>query len=220
MSNVDLARYYAERAPEYERIYAKPERQSDLAKIREFIRSEFAGKHVLEIACGTGYWTEVLASSTASVYATDINEEVLAIARAKPAIANNPNVRLVQADAYALSGVPESPACLIAFWWSHIPKGRVAAFLDGVHSKLQPGATVVAMDNRYVASSSTPVHRRDAEGNEYQLRKLADGSTHEVLKNFPSEAELKNAVAKFTNNASVELLEYYWILRYTTRATG
>jgi SAM-dependent methyltransferase len=218
MSNVDLARYYAERAPEYERIYAKPERQGDLAKMRDSIRRDFEGRHVLEIACGTGYWTEVLASSAASVYATDINEEVLAIARAKPAIANNPNVCLVRADAYGLRGVPESQACLIAFWWSHIPKARLAAFLEGVHSKLEPGALVLAMDNRYVPSSSTPVHRRDAEGNEYQLRKLADGSTHEVLKNFPSEAELKNSVANFTDNARLELLEYYWILRYTTRA--
>lgn len=218
MSNADLARYYAERAPEYERIYAKPERQDDLAKMREFIRREFAGKHVLEIACGTGYWTEVLAGSAASVYATDINDEVLAIARAKPAIAKNPNVRLVQADAYTLGEVPVSPACLIAFWWSHIPRGRLAAFLEVVHSKLLPGAMVVAMDNRYVESSSTPVHRRDPEGNEYQLRKLDDGSAHEVLKNFPSEAELRKAVAKFSDNASVELLEYYWILRYTARA--
>jgi SAM-dependent methyltransferase len=218
MSNADLARYYAERAPEYERIYAKPERQEDLAKMREFVRKEFAGKHVLEIACGTGYWTQVLAGSAASVCATDINEEVLAIARAKPAIANNPNVRLVRADAYTLSEVPRSPACLIAFWWSHIPKGRLAAFLEVVHSKLLAGATVVAMDNCYVASSSTPVHRRDAEGNEYQLRKLDGGSTHEVLKNFPSEAELRQAVAKYTDNASVELLEYYWLLRYTVRA--
>ena len=217
MSNVDLARYYAERAPEYERIYAKPERQADLAKMREFIRREFADKHVLEVACGTGYWTEVLASSAASVYATDINEEVLAIAGAKLPIANNPDVRLIRADAYTLGGVPRAPACLIAFWWSHIPKGRLAAFLDVVHSKLLPGATVVAMDNRYVASSSTPVHRRDVEGNEYQLRKLDDGSTHEVLKNFPSETELKDAVAEFTDTATVELLEYYWILRYTAR---
>ena len=217
MSNADLSRYYAKRAPEYERIYAKPERQEDLAKMRDFIGREFAGKHVLEVACGTGYWTEVLAGSAASVYATDINEEVLAIARAKPTIANNPNVHLVRADAYTLSEVPRSPACLSAFWWSHIPKGRLAGFLEVVHSKLLPGATVVAMDNRYVATSSTPVYRRDAEGNEYQWRKLDDGSTHEVLKNFPSESELKEAVTKFTDNASVEMLEYYWILRYSVR---
>jgi ubiquinone/menaquinone biosynthesis C-methylase UbiE len=39
---------------------------------------------VVELACGTGYWTELLASSAAWVFATDINEEVLTLTRAKP----------------------------------------------------------------------------------------------------------------------------------------
>ena len=43
--------------------------------------SQFAGAKVFEVACGTGYWTEVLARSAASVFATDINDEVLAVAR-------------------------------------------------------------------------------------------------------------------------------------------
>jgi hypothetical protein len=51
------------------------------------------------------------------------------------------------------------------------------------------------LDNRYVEGSSTPVTERDAEGNGYQSRKLADGSTHLVLKNFPTEAELRSLAA-------------------------
>ena len=34
-----LADYYAKRAPEYERIYKKPERQADLRTLREFFPS-------------------------------------------------------------------------------------------------------------------------------------------------------------------------------------
>ena len=78
-----LAAYYAQRAAEYERIYAKPERQSDLAALKIRIGRMFAGRKVLELACGTGYWTEVIAASAAQVTAIDINEEVLQIARAK-----------------------------------------------------------------------------------------------------------------------------------------
>src|SRR5437879_9405991 len=79
-----MVNYYAERAKEYERIYQKPERQQELQQLRDFVQRAFANSRVLEIACGTGYWTEILSASAASIVATDINEEVLAIARSKP----------------------------------------------------------------------------------------------------------------------------------------
>ena len=50
-----LTHYYAARAREYERIYAKPERQSDLERVKAQLPPLFAGCRVLEIACGTGY---------------------------------------------------------------------------------------------------------------------------------------------------------------------
>src|SRR5262245_51295140 len=78
-----MAAYYAQRALEYERIYHKPERQADLQELHNLVERTFAGAAVLEVACGTGYWTEVLARSAASVTAVDINEEVLAVARSK-----------------------------------------------------------------------------------------------------------------------------------------
>ncbi|HTD65456.1 MAG TPA: methyltransferase domain-containing protein [Candidatus Limnocylindria bacterium] len=78
-----LAEYYAQRAPEYDRIYQKPERQVDLATLREFVAQTFAERSVLEVACGTGYWTQCIAATARSVVATDINDEVLAIAHAK-----------------------------------------------------------------------------------------------------------------------------------------
>ena len=74
------------------------------------------------------------------------------------------------------------------------------------------------LDNRYVEGSSTPVARRDAEGNAYQLRALEDGSTHEVQKNFPSEGELIKRTVKNGWGANVELFEHYWLLSYWANA--
>src|SRR6185436_1938401 len=62
-SDDPLLRYYAQRAPEFERVYEKPERDGELQKMREYIETAFAGANVLEVACGTGYWTEVLSRS-------------------------------------------------------------------------------------------------------------------------------------------------------------
>ena len=94
-----LVRYYAQRASEFERVYEKPERQVELQKLRDYIEQTFVGMDVLEVACGTGYLTEALARSAESVVATDITEEVLAIAHSKNL---GPKVTLQNADAYAL----------------------------------------------------------------------------------------------------------------------
>ena len=94
-----LQDYYARRARQYERIYAKPERQADLANLRESIPAIFDGRDVLEIACGTGYWTQFVATRAASVLATDVNEEVLELARLKAFPRGN--VEFACADAHS-----------------------------------------------------------------------------------------------------------------------
>ena len=76
-----LAKYYATIAQQYERVYDKPERQEDLEVLRDKVADVLEGHTVLELACGTGYWTEVIAESAESVLATDVNDEMLALAR-------------------------------------------------------------------------------------------------------------------------------------------
>lgn len=79
-----LASCYASRAAEYERIYAKPERQGDLAALRVVVAEYFRDRRVLELARGTGYWPAVCAPAARAVVATDVGAEVLSLARAKP----------------------------------------------------------------------------------------------------------------------------------------
>jgi len=205
--------YYAQRAGEYERIYQKPERQGNLRILRAFVERTFAGKHVLEVACGTGYWTEVLSRSAASIVAIDINDEVLEIARAKRL--DPQKVLFQRADAYALPAFPQQfTAGLAGFWRSHVPRAQLRAFQTGLHRAFAPRSTLVFIDNIYVEGSSTPLSHTDAGGNTYQRRKLKDGSTHDVLKNFPAEAELRQAVNGIGSEVNIEFLKYYWTLSY------
>ena len=212
----NLAAYYARRAAEYERIYAKPERQADLASLRARVAALFSGRTVLEVACGTGYWTAVIAPQAKAVTAVDAAKETLAIARSKRYPQGS--VEFAVADAYALPDSGRSHDALFAgFWWSHVPLARLDAFLTGASRAVAPGAVVAFLDNRYVEGSSTPLSRRDAEGNTYQTRKLDDGSAHEVLKNFPSETELVEIASRYGREVSVDWLEYYWLLSYRTK---
>lgn len=212
-----LEKYYARRAAEYERIFDKPERQADLARMREDIPALFAGERVLEIACGTGYWTPLIAARAESVLATDYNEETLLLARAKTYAKSN--VRFERADAYALPAWPEKfSACYAGFWWSHVPLEKVNGFLQHLASRLETGATVAFMDNRYVEGSSTPLSRTDAQGNTYQSRRLADGSSHEVLKNFPTAEELRLRLGRFGAGFALTEYQYYWVATYRIMA--
>jgi demethylmenaquinone methyltransferase/2-methoxy-6-polyprenyl-1,4-benzoquinol methylase len=216
-TNRQLSAYYAARAGEYERVYDKPERQADLARLRNLIPGYFVERSVLEIACGTGYWTQFIAPVARSVTAIDINPETLAIARSKALPENRVNFEV--GDVQCLSPRYEAFAGAFAgFWWSHMRRRDRQSFLESLHRALSPGAIVVALDNLYVEGSSTPISHTDAEGNSFQCRELADGTKHTVLKNFPTEAELMADVRSYATAVEYTALEYYWVLKYELAA--
>ena len=211
-----LEQYYSKRAGEYEQVYEKPERQRELEWLRRRVPEVFRGRTVLEVACGTGYWTQFIAPAARRVYAGDINESVLEIAREKPIPPGK--ATFFKADAVSLDNVP--PGCNAAFagfWWSHVKKSDLATFLANLAARLEPGALVGILDNSWAPGSSTPVSRTDAEGNTYQMRKLANGDQFEVLKNFPTPAELAAAVRPFAREAHLEALNFYWLLVFTLK---
>ena len=208
-----MPRYYAQRAAEYERVFDKPHRQPDIATLKAWLRTQFAGRRVLEVATGTGFWLPAATADAAAWLGTDLNPEVLAVAQQKPLDFNK--VRFQHADAYALAATVAPggfDAAFAGLWFSHVPVSRRAAWLAQLHACLQPGARVVLMDNRYVAGDSTPISRHDDEGNGFQQRQLSDGSAHEVLKNFPTAAEF----AALLGGRAFEFREltYFWTLVY------
>jgi demethylmenaquinone methyltransferase/2-methoxy-6-polyprenyl-1,4-benzoquinol methylase len=215
-----LEDYYARRAVEYDDIYRKPERQIDLEKMRRIVAGFARGRRILEVACGTGHWTQIMADGAESVLATDIGEEVLAVARAK--LLQHPAVTFRNTDAFELDSITRSfDAAFGGFWWSHVPVARVQSFLARLHGCLHSGARVLFMDNRYVEGSSTPVVRTDGGGNTYQRRVLANGNAYEILKNFPTPGEIEHHLARAGVRA-VEIveLEHYWYASYGVGRTA
>ncbi|MBC7413316.1 MAG: methyltransferase domain-containing protein [Herminiimonas sp.] len=208
--HTNIQAYYAQRAATYDEIYARPERQADLAILHERLRTLLAGQRVLEIACGTGYWTADLAATAEHVLATDINPAVIDVARARQLPTDK--VTFALADAFAAGDKLDRNACFAGFWWSHVGRERQADFLTTLRDRLAPQARLVMIDNVYVEGSSTPIARTDAERNTYQIRRLPNGERHEVLKNFPTDSTLRKAVAAHLKDIRIERLEHYWML--------
>jgi demethylmenaquinone methyltransferase/2-methoxy-6-polyprenyl-1,4-benzoquinol methylase len=209
----DMRAYYAQRATTYEQVYFKPERQADLRAMEAWLPTLFAGRDVLEIACGTGWWTAPGARDAAAWLATDLNPQTMAVARAKALPAC---VAFATVDAYAMTELGDRTfdAAFAGCWWSHVPLQTLPAWLVTLHARLRPGARVVMLDNRYVSQSSTPLSRADEHGNTYQRRSLDDGSVHEVLKNFPTAGQAIAMLGPQARHAQWLAWDHYWALSY------
>jgi demethylmenaquinone methyltransferase/2-methoxy-6-polyprenyl-1,4-benzoquinol methylase len=208
-----MVSYYISRAPEYDEIYLRPERQADLRSIEKWVQEKFTpGARVLEVACGTGYWTRLLATTASHLVAVDASQATMDIARGR---VPKEAVTFQKGDAYDLPlDLGKFDAAFAGFWFSHVPKARRRDFLCGLDSMLIPGSPVVLLDNLYVHGSSSPVVETDAEGNTYQARKLRDGSTHRVLKNFPSESEVRSSLDDLGFRSTFTAWQYYWACEY------
>ena len=206
----ELAEYYRERAAEYDAVYAKPERQQDLARLHGLLPPLVAGQRVLEVAAGTGYWTRVLSGSAAAITATDLSTETLELARAREYGGAAVTFRL--ADAYALDQVPgEFDTAFTGFFWSHVPRGDLPRFVAGLRARIGPGARLIVLDNRYVPGSSHPVSRTTEAGDTYQRRTLNDGRSYEIVKNFPDREQFAADVAGVAGDVRWTELPYYWL---------
>lgn len=210
-----LSDYYRDRAAEYDAVYAKPERQDDLGRVRGWLARVARGR-VLEIAAGTGYWTQLLSASAAAVTATDINPETLDVARGRqygPA-----PVTFQIADAYALEEVPgKFDMAFIGFFWSHVLRADLPRFLSGLHARLGPGTAVAVLDNCYVPGSSTPISRTTRQGDTFQLRTLSDGRSYEIVKNFPERSQFTADVAAIGTDVEWTQLRYFWLATFRLR---
>ena len=202
--------YYSARAREYDRVYEKPERQSELDKIKSWIGERFHQQEVLDLACGTGYWSQYLARNAKSLTGADLSLEVLEIASARDYPVHT---EFIQSNLFSTPFLPGSFDSVFAgFIISHIERQQLPDFADTLIRLVRPGGRIVLVDNLYVERSSTPISRQDERGNTFQLRTLSSGETHEVLKNFPTISEIQKLFDGRVGWMRWSWMEYYFLV--------
>jgi ubiquinone/menaquinone biosynthesis C-methylase UbiE len=211
-----MKEYYRRRARVFEEEFYQGSnnvRQKELRIIADFSERTFRNRRVLDVACGTGYWTQIISETAQSIVGVDIAQEMLEVAKTKK---YKCPVSFCKGDAYSLSfqnGFFNGG--LANFWFSHIPKERVQLFLEDFHRLLQEKSRVFMADN--VAGMDEGLITKEGDSNTYQLRKLRDGSEYLVLKNYFSVDDLISIFGKYAKKLSRENVfygKYFWYLFY------
>jgi SAM-dependent methyltransferase len=212
-----LRQYYDRRAAEYEEIYVPRDvdHGRELGVLARALRESLSGRRVLEVACGTGYWTGALSHAAREVVAIDASLPMLAEAREK---GFPPHVRFLHGDAYDLASAGEGfDGALAMFWLSHVPRRRLGDFLGALHARLVPGARVFFGDNVYIPGLGGQFSGPDENGDTFKLRALADGSRHRVVKNYFTEDQLRELFAPRADELVLWRARYFWSATYQYR---
>lgn len=136
---------------------------------------------VLELAPGTGIWTERILSRARSITAVDASPEMVAINRNKLA---SDRITYVLADLFEWRPERTYDAVYFCFWLSHIPDERLDGFLLMIAAALRPGGSVWFVDGRREPSSTAVDHQLPEPDSQVMTRRLNDGRAFEIVKNF------------------------------------
>jgi len=207
--NTDMAAYYARRDNFDEEDVDNPDAMDALDEIMERLRELMSGQRVLELACGDGYWTDELAEYAESVLATDINANLLELAKTRELPEDI--VQFAVADALDPQVQGDFSACFAGFWWSHVKREEQAAVIGRLRERVGKDALLVLVDNSFI-EGETVIARTDAEGNTYQIHALPDGERYEIVKNYHTDSALRKKLGPLLRDMRVYRYDHYWML--------
>ena len=182
--------YYCARAAEYDATTGlAPQAEARL----ERALADFGPRGwVLELACGTGQWTQRLAATAAHLTAVDASAEMLAINHAR---VNRHDIEYIQADLFASWRPPREDYDVVFFsaWLSHVPPQLLPDLWRTVARALKPEGRVFVIDElaaqaaheEALAQAPAPAVRR----------RLRSGASYRAVKVFYEPDELRRTAA-------------------------
>ena len=223
--------YYRARAGEYDEWFLRtgrydhgPERNRAWFTEAGTVAAALAAFHpagqVLELACGTGIWTEHLVRTATRVTAVDSAPEMLARNRARLGAAP---VEYLQADLFTWQPPRQYDAVFFGFWLSHVPPERFAPFWEMVRRCLAPGGRVFFVDSLYDPTSTAHDHRLAGPEATTMQRRLNDGREFHIVKVFYRPEDLTARLGAVGWRATLHATDHYFLYGTAapnTAATG
>lgn len=211
--------YYQARAEEYDNwFYRRGERYdkgealntvwfNEMAEVRAALHRLPKQQHILELACGTGIWTQELLKLGERITAIDASAEMIAINQAK---LQSEQVQYERADLFRWEPKAQFDMVFFGFWLSHVPSEYLHPFLDQVAQSLKPNGLIFMVDSRpklsAMASDQAPL-----DANVQQQRRLNDGREFTIVKIYYEPAPLEAAFAKAGLSVKAAITDNYFI---------
>jgi len=213
--------YYRARAAEYDEWWLRQGRYdrgpalnaqwfTEAAELRAALARFQPGGRILELACGTGIWTEQLLPYADELTAIDGSREMLEINAGR---LGSPRVRYIEADLFRWRPAAEDRfnTIFFGFWLSHVPPERFAEFWNLVDSCLAPHGRVFFLDSRYQETSTAVDHVLPEPSGTVLQRRLNDGREYRVYKIFYDRDELTRRLAELGWSFAIEETMNYFM---------
>ncbi len=211
--------YYRARANEYDDWFYRKGRYdrgtqnnqrwfNEVAVIKNTLHQIGVVDDILELACGTGIWTQELLNIGKKITAIDVSEEVITINRSK---LNSPSIEYHLIDLFRWEPDTEYNLVFFAFWLSHVPPKLLDSFLIKVYQSVRLGGQVFIIDSRFEPTSTAKNHILKDDGNIYKNRKLNDGQEFQIVKIFYQPDELQDKLKQVGFHAEANVTDNYFI---------
>lgn len=199
----EQACYYRARAAEYDDWWFRRDRYdhgpqlnarwfADAVQLEAALERFDPAGNVLELACGTGLWTQRLIDHADRLTVVDGSPEMLGLCRAR---VNDPRVEYVEANLFDWEPQGTHDVCFFSFWLSHVPEERFAAFWAKVRRSLAPDGRVFFIDSLRSDKASALDHELPEPDDPIMLRRLADGREYRIVKHFYEPGSLQRRLA-------------------------
>ena len=164
--------------------------------------------NVLEIAGGTGQWTQRLAQFADTLTVVDAAPETLALNQAR--LGSTP-VEYVEADIFEWQPSRQYDVVFFSFWLSHVPPERFEAFWNTVRKSLRPGGRVFFLDSQYAETSTAADHQLEGASAATIRRQLKDGREFRIVKVFYRPDDLAARLQELGWQVKVQVTPHYFL---------
>jgi len=213
--------YYAARAPEYDQWFEREgsfdagvesnERWFAEITALEQALDDFSPRGaVLELASGTGWWTEKLARLTRDLTCVDASAETIDLARSRA-----PGARFIRADILSCEPERRYDVVFFSFWLSHVPAACFEPFWAMVADALASGGRAFFIDSYYERRGG---FQAAGEPDRVVSRRLNDGREFQAIKNNYDPAVLGKRLATLGWTADVATTGSFFYYGTATRS--